>query len=100
VVVVTVEEEETTREFAGIVVRARDFNGVFTVTPQSISLRVSGPKSLLDKLELKGDEAYLNLKGLPAGEHQLPLIVELPAGFRIMEQKPPRVRVRITKPGA
>jgi YbbR domain-containing protein len=99
-VVVTVEEEETTREFSGIVVRARDFKGVFTVTPQSISLRVSGPKSVLDKLELKGDEAYLNLKGLPAGEHQLPLIVELPAGFRVMEQKPPRVRVRITKPGA
>jgi YbbR domain-containing protein len=99
-VVVTVDEEESTREFAGIVVRARDFKGVFTVTPQSISLRVSGAKSLLDKLELKGDEAYLNLKGLPAGEHQLPLIVELPAGFRVVEQKPQRVKVRITKPGA
>jgi YbbR domain-containing protein len=82
------------------VVRARDFKGVFTVTPQSISLRVSGPKSRLDKLELKGDEAYLNLKGLPAGEHQLSLIVELPSGFRVVEQKPQRVRVRITKPGA
>jgi hypothetical protein len=81
------------------VVRARDFKGVFTVTPQSVTLRVSGPKSLLDKLDLKGDEAYLNLRGLPVGEHQLPLIVELPAGIQLVEQKPPRVRVRITKPG-
>ncbi len=99
-VAVTLEEEEVIRDFDGVAVRARDFKGVFTVTPQSVSLRLSGPKNLLDKLELKGDEAYLNLKGLPAGEHQLPLIVELPTGIQVVEQKPSRVKVRIIKPGA
>jgi len=98
-ITVTLEEEESVREFAAVAVRAKDFSGAFTVTPPSVSLRLSGAKSLLDKLELKGDEVYLNLKGLPAGEHNLPLMMELPAGVRLIEQKPQRFRVRISKPG-
>lgn len=99
-VAVTMEEEEASQDFDGVVVRTRDFKGVFTVTPQTVWLRLSGPKSLLDKLEWRGNEAYLNLKGLPAGEHQVPVIVELPAGLRVVEQKPPRLKVRIIKPEA
>jgi hypothetical protein len=98
-ITVALEEEESVREFAAVAVRAKDFSGAFTVTPPSVSLRLSGAKSLLDKLELKGDEVYLNLKGLPAGEHNLPLMMELPAGVRLIEQKPQRFRVRIGKPG-
>ena len=98
-ITVALEEEESLREFAAVAVRAKDFSGAFTVTPPSVSLRLSGAKSLLDKLELKGDEVYLNLKGLPAGEHNLPLMMELPAGVRVIEQKPQRFRVRISKPG-
>lgn len=98
-ITVTVEEEESSREFSAVNVRAKDFNGVYTVSPQSVSLRLSGAKSLLDKLELKGDEVYLDLKGLRAGEHNLALMVELPAGVRLIEQKPQRFRVRISKPG-
>ena len=98
-ITVALEEEESVREFAAVAVRAKDFSGAFTVTPPSVSLRLSGAKSLLDKLELKGDEVYLNLKGLPAGEHNLPLMMELPAGVQVIEQKPQRFRVRISKPG-
>jgi YbbR domain-containing protein len=98
-ITVTLEEEESVREFAAVPVRAKDFSGAYTVTPPSVSLRLSGAKSLLDKLELKGDEVYLSLKGLPAGEHSVPLILELPAGVRVIEQKPQRFRVRIGKPG-
>ena len=95
----TVEEEESSREFPQFSVRAKDFTGAYTVSPQAVSLRLAGAKSVLDKLELKGDEIYLNLKGLPAGEYNLPLTTELPAGVRVVEQKPPRVKVRISKPG-
>ena len=98
-ITVTVEEEESVREFAAVPVRAKDFTGAYTVTPPSVSLRLSGAKSLLDKLELKGDEVYLSLKGLPVGEHSVPLILELPAGVRVIEQRPQRFRVRIGKPG-
>ncbi len=98
-ITVSLEEEESIREFAAVTVSVKDFSGTYTVTPPSVSLRLSGAKSLLDKLELKGDEVYLNLKGLPAGEHNLPLLMELPAGVRVVEQKPQRFRVRISKPG-
>jgi YbbR domain-containing protein len=98
-VTVTLEEEETSREISNVTVQAKDFNGAYTVVPNVVTLRLSGAKSLLDKLELKGDEVSLNLKGLPAGEHTLPVIVELPAGVRVIELKPQRVRVRISKPG-
>ena len=98
-ITVTVEEEESSRDFTAVSVRAKDFTGLYTVSPQTVSLRLTGAKSLLDKLELKGDEVYLNLKGLPVGEHNLPLMVELPPGVRVVEQKPQRVKVRISKPG-
>ena len=96
---VTLEEEEASRDFTGVSVRAKDFKGVYTVIPTAVLLRVSGPKTVVEKLELKGDEVYLNLNGLPAGEHTLPLSVELPADVRALEPTPARVRVRITKPG-
>ena len=59
----------------------------------------AGAKSIIDKLELSGAEVYLELKGLPAGEHALPISFDLPVGVRVLEQKPARVRVRIIKPG-
>ena len=97
-ITLVLEEEEGVREFNDVAVRARDFAGSYTVTPQTISFKLSGPKSQLDKLELKSDQVYLNLKGLSAGEHQLPLNFELPAGIQVVEQKPQRLRVRISKP--
>ena len=96
---VAIEEEEASRDFSGVSLRAKDFKGVYTVLPAAIALRVAGAKSIIDKLELTGGEVYLELNGLPAGEHTLPISFELPAGVRILEQKPARVRVRITKPG-
>ena len=97
-ITVALEEEESSRDFA-VAVKAKDFSGAYTVTPSAVSLRLSGAKSLLDKLELKGDEVFLSLKGLPAGDYNLPLMMELPSGVRVIEQKPQRFRVRITKPG-
>jgi len=96
---VMLEEEEASRDFTDVSVRAKDFKGAYTVVPAAISLRLSGAKSIIDKLELTGEEVYLEIKGLPAGEHTLPISFELPAGVRVVEQKPARVRVRITKPG-
>ena len=98
-VMVSIEEEEGSREFNSVSVRARDFKGTYTVSPPSVNLRLSGAKSRLDKLKLTGDEVYLNLQGLPAGEYNLPLMVELPTGIQVVEQKPQRFKVRITKAG-
>jgi YbbR domain-containing protein len=96
---VTIEEEEASRDFADVRLRAKDFHGAYTAIPAAISLRLAGAKSIIDKLELTGEEVYLELKGLPAGEHALPVSFDLPVGVRVVEQKPARVRVRIIKPG-
>ena len=97
-VVVTIEEEQASRGFERIEILAKDFKGVYNVTPQSVYLRVSGPKSAIEKLKLTSEEVYLNLEGLPAGEHQVPLELTLPADVQVVEQKPQRFRVRIVKP--
>jgi YbbR domain-containing protein len=98
-VVVTIEEEQASRAFERIEVHAKDFKGVYNITPQSVYVRVAGPKSAIEKLKLTSDEVYLNLKGLPAGEHQVPLELNLPGDVQVLEQKPQRFRVRIIKPG-
>ncbi|HKY09256.1 MAG TPA: CdaR family protein, partial [Candidatus Binatia bacterium] len=97
-VLVSIEEEQASRAFEGVDVEARDFKGVYNVVPPSVYVRVVGPKSAVEKLNLTSNEVYLNLKGLPAGEHQVPLEWSLPPDIQVVEQKPQRVRVRIVKP--
>lgn len=96
---VGLEEEEATRSFDALRVRGKEPQGTYTISPQTVFLKIAGPKNLLDKLELKGDEVYLNLKGLPLGDHNLTLSADLPPGARIVEQKPQSFRVRISKSG-
>jgi YbbR domain-containing protein len=99
-VVISVDEEEATRDFDRVEVQAKGFDGVYTLTPRSVYLRLSGPRHALDKLALGPDQVYLNLKGLTVGEHVVPLTFSLPPKFAVVEQKPQRVKVRITKTGA
>jgi YbbR domain-containing protein len=99
-VAISVDEEETTRDFDRVEVQAKGFDGVYTVSPRSVYLRLSGPRQAMDKLALGPDQVYLNLKGLSVGEHAVPLTFSLPAKFTVVEQKPQRVKVRITKAGA
>lgn len=96
---ITIEEERASREFDRVEVRARDFRGVYSVAPETVRLRLSGPKSTIDKLQLSSDQVYLELKGIPVGEHNVPLTLILPADVKVVEQKPQQFRVRITKPG-
>ena len=99
-VAISVDEEETTRDFDRVEVQAKGFDGAYTVSPRFVYLRLSGPRQALEKLALGSDQIYLNLKGLTAGEHMVPLTFSLPPKFTVVEQKPQRVKVRITKTGA
>jgi len=99
-IAVQVVEEELQREFRNVEVQAKDFNGVYSVNPQSVYLRLSGSKRVLENLRLGADQVYLSLKGLGVGEHSVPLVLNLPNGIKVIEQKPLRFRVRITKPAA
>jgi YbbR domain-containing protein len=99
-IAVQMVEEELQREFGNVEVQAKDFNGVYSVNPQSVYLRLSGSKRVLENLRLGADQVYLSLKGLGVGEHSVSLAFNLPSGIKVVEQKPLRFRVRITKPGA
>lgn len=96
---IAIEEEQVTRDFDRIEVRARDFKGAYSVTPQVVHLQVAGAKSAMDKLQLPSDRVYIELKGLPVGDHNVPLTLILPAEIKVVEQKPQRFKVRIIKPG-
>jgi len=97
-IAVQLVEEELQREFRSVEVQAKDFNGVYSVKPQSVYLRLSGSKRVLENLRLGADQVHLNLKGLGVGEHSVALAVNLPSGIKVIEQKPQRFKVRITKP--
>jgi YbbR domain-containing protein len=98
-VAVSIVEQQLTRDFDRVPVEARDFKGSYTVAPPSVHLRLSGPKSVLEKLKLTSDHVYLNLAGMSAGDHSVPLSLNLPPEVKLVEQKPQRFRVRIAKAG-
>ncbi len=97
---ITVDEEEVDKDFERIDVKAKAFDGTYTVSPRSVYLRLTGPRLVLDKLALGPDQVYLDLRGLGVGEHAVLLTFNLPAQVKVAEQKPERFRVRITKTGA
>jgi YbbR domain-containing protein len=97
---ITLEEEQMTREFNRIPVSAKDFTGQYSVTPKTVYLRISGPRRVVERLDLNSDRVYVNLNGLPVGEHSVALLVNLPPGVELEEQKPQQIQVRITKIGS
>ena len=98
-IAVTLQEDESIRDFTQIEIVAEDSKGLYTFSPRTIFLRVAGPKSIVDKLQLTADAVTFSVKGLNPGEHTLPLIIKLPSGIKVIEQRPATVKVRITKPG-
>lgn len=97
---VAIEEEEASRDFTQVEIGVKDYKGVYSVNPKTIFLRVSGPKSVVDKLQLSPMSVFVTLQGLGAGEHNVPLQFDLPNGIKVVEHKPVRVRVKIAKPAA
>lgn len=95
---VSIEEEQVSRDFDRIELEAKGFKGSYTVAPATVFLRLSGPKSVIERLKLTPDRVYLELKGLSVGDHSAPLALNLPAEVKVIEQRPQRFKVRITKP--
>ncbi len=93
---IAIEEEQISRDFDRVEVRARVFKGIYNVTPSTVFLRLSGPKSVIEKLKLPSDRVYLDLKGMAIGDHSVALVLNLPEEVKVLEQRPLRFRVRIT----
>jgi len=94
---IAIEEEQINRDFDRIEVSAKGFKGHYTVAPSTVFLRLSGPKSVIEKLKLPSDRVYLDLNGMSLGDHSVSLTFNLPAEVKVLEQRPQRFKVRITK---
>ena len=94
---IALEEEEMSREFNRVDVRAKQFAGEYRVNPPSVYLRLAGPTRSISTLDISSNQVYLDLKGLAVGEHVVPLNFSLPPHVKVVEQKPQRFKVRITK---
>lgn len=99
-VLLTLEEEVITKEFVRVEVKAKNSSGRYVLSPGSVYLRLSGPKRILEQLQIGEDEAYLDLKGLEPGHYTVELSLRLPSEIKVLEQKPERFKVRISSPTA
>ena len=96
-VTITILEEDSIKDFKNVAVGARGASGDFVITPKSAQVRLFGPRRILDKLELGADQVYVDLDGLPPGEHSVDLKFNLPAEIKVAEQKPTHFKVKISK---
>jgi hypothetical protein len=96
-VAITIVEEDTIKDFKKVEIGARGASGDYLITPNVAQVRLFGPRRILDKLELGADQVYVDLDGLTPGEHSLELQFNLPAEIKVVEQKPARFKVKISK---
>jgi YbbR domain-containing protein len=96
-VAVTVEAAELVKVYASVAVQAKNGSQEYNINPKSVYLRLVGPGDILEKLEVGGDRVFLDIGGLAAGDHSLPLSFNLPPEIKVLEQKPQRFKVRISK---
>ena len=64
---VTIEEEEASRRFQRLSLRAKDFRGVYTESAGGDRAPCAGAKSIIDKLELTGGAGLLRSQWLAGG---------------------------------
>jgi hypothetical protein len=96
-VAITIVEEDSIKDFKNVEIGARGASGDYVLTPKSAQVRLFGPRRILDKLELGADQVYLDVNGLAPGEHSLELKFNLPAEIKVLEEKPARFKVKISK---
>jgi hypothetical protein len=96
-VAITIVEEDSIKDFKNVEIGARGASGDYVVTPKSAQVRLFGPRRILDKLELGADQVYVDVNGLAPGEHSLELKFNLPAEIKVLEEKPARFKVKISK---
>lgn len=65
-------------------------------TPE-VTVRVNGPKLLLDKFNPEALAAHVELENLGPGKHLVPVLFNKPPGLEVLSITPERVEVQITE---
>lgn len=90
------QADTNSRRFAGVTIetrnRATEFDLVQPLT-QTTTLNVRAHQDVLDKLTVQDLVAYVDLRTLSEGTHELNIRVDLPAGVEVLSANPSRVQV-------
>ena len=97
-VIVRVAQTTLERDFGPLAVQLENADNGFTasVQPKEISVRITGPTDRVEKLTPQDISARVNLAGLIAGKHQVPVAVSLPPGLTISQITPEILEVSLT----
>lgn len=60
-----------------------------------VTFQVTGPQDVMARLQPDDFKAHLDLAGLSAGQHTVPIIVEQPVGVRVHSLTPPALSVQL-----
>jgi len=90
------QADTNSRRFAGVAIetrnRAAEFDLVRSIA-YTTTLNVRAPQDVLNRLTVQDLVAYVDLRTLREGTHDLNIRVELPAGVEVLSANPSRVQV-------
>ena len=90
--------DTNSRRFAGVAIetrnRATELDLLRPIT-QTTTLNVRAHQDVLDKLTVQDLVAYVDLRALKEGTHDLNIRVDLPAGVEVLSASPARVQVAL-----
>jgi YbbR domain-containing protein len=72
---------------------------VALVSPTSVTATIAGPQPTLLRLTGSDLQAAVDVAGLPAGTHAVPVTIQAPEGIRVDRVTPERVNVTLTPTG-
>jgi YbbR domain-containing protein len=102
-VTLDVREERVSRELPGVAVRPDPPSETATFTPESVTVSIEGPRSVVEQLVAEDLEARANLDGLEPGVHQLApeivLLREEITDVEIVATEPAEVRTVVPSQG-
>ena len=86
---VIIQAQLISKVFKDIAVVGKGTNLAYTISPSLITLKVSGPAPLLEKLNAARDiEVAIDLSGLAAGIYARPASISLPVNTTLVDVKP------------
>jgi hypothetical protein len=98
-VTVTLRAVTGTRTFsAGVVPDGARGDRIYRLSSPSVLVTVGGSEGDLDRLEGQAFTAKVVVAGLEPGEHDVPVVTDLPAGLTVVSINPPNLTVTVSVP--
>jgi YbbR domain-containing protein len=85
---VGVQEVITTREFRQLKIEVRDADARTTLRPEQVQVRIRGPQRLMEGINAKDIEVFVDGVGQNPGLTTVPIAIVLPPGFELVSQEP------------